>query len=283
VRAGACATGIATETLDIDYGHGGNGKSKFHGAVQHVLGPYAVVPNKSLLVEEKNEQHATVLATLFRARLGVAGELEKRMALNEATVKNITGADRIGCRRMREDEWFFSPTHTLILFSNHKPIIKGTDESIRRRIRLVPWEVTIPEAERDAELLEKLKAEAPIILNWIIEGARLFFEAGCKVPVPESVRVATEDYLDDENWAGKFVGESLTFNNPVARLSTAKIIELAEEWMADQGVKWTLNIKDIAAVLEDRGATNIGRVRNELGRKETTWQGVGTANSGSSG
>lgn len=277
IRAGACATGIATETLDIDYGEGSNGKSKFHGAVMEVLGAYAVVPHKSLLVEEKHDQHPTVLATLFRARMAVAGELDARSHLNEAVIKNITGGDRIGARHMREDEWFFAPSHTLIVFSNYQPVVKRTDEGIWRRVRFVSWDVTIPEAERDAELAEKLRAEHSIILNWIIEGARLFYEAGCKVPVPESIRVATDEYRAAEDVVGRFMAECLSFDNPGERTTTAAITSLAEQWMRDQGHKWTLNPKDIASALSKAGAKNIGRVLSPLGRRETTWQGVGLA------
>src|SRR5262245_16628296 len=74
IRAGAAATGIPTETVDVDYGSGGNGKSKFWGAIQYVLGDYAVIPHKSLLITTHHEQHATVVANLFRRRLAIASE-----------------------------------------------------------------------------------------------------------------------------------------------------------------------------------------------------------------
>ena len=165
VRAGAAATGNPTETVDIDYGDGGNGKSKFYGAIQHVLGPYAVVPHKSLLVAERHEQHPTVVADLFRKRLAVASETKRGRRLDDESVKNLTGGDRLTGRRMREDPWEFWPTHTLVMFSNHRPAVHGRDEGIWRRLRLVPWEVTIPEDERDEHLADKLQAEAPGILR----------------------------------------------------------------------------------------------------------------------
>ena len=171
VRAGAGATGIPTETVDVDYGCGGNGKSKFHGAVQHVLGPYATMPHKSLIVAGRFEQHATVVADLFRKRLAVASETKQAEDLDDESVKNLTGGDRLKGRRMREDPWEFWPTHTLVMFSNHKPTVQGRDEGIWRRLRLVPWQVTIPENKRDEHLATKLQAEAPGILKWIVDGA----------------------------------------------------------------------------------------------------------------
>ena len=192
LRAGAGATGIPTETVDIDYGGGGNGKSKFHGAIQHVLGPYATVPHKSLLVAGRFEQHSTVVADLFRKRLAVASETKDAEALDDESVKNLTGGDRLKGRRMREDPWEFWPTHTLVMFSNHKPTVQGRDEGIWRRLRLVPWQVTIPENERDEAPRRQTPAEAPGILRWVVDGARRYNSAGLRPPA--AVRDATDEY-----------------------------------------------------------------------------------------
>ena len=207
VRAGAGATGIPTETIDIDYGGGGNGKSKFHGAIQHVLGPYATVPHKSLLVAGRFEQHPTVIADLFRKRLALASETKQAEDLDDESVKNLTGGDRLKGRRMREDQWEFWPTHTLIMFPNHKPTVAGRDEGIWRRLRLVPWQVTIPENERDEQLATKLRAEAPGILNWIIDGAVRFHRD--RLDPPPVVRYATNEYRAEEDVIGRFILEAL--------------------------------------------------------------------------
>jgi hypothetical protein len=88
-------------------------------------------------------------------------EVEEGQVFDEALTKDLTGDDRIESRRMREDFWSFQPTHKLFLAGNHKPSICGDDEGIWRRIRLVPWNVVIPEEERDPELPSKLRAELP--------------------------------------------------------------------------------------------------------------------------
>ena len=181
----------------MDYGTGGNGKGKFHGAIMNALGPYAVVPHKSLLVAEKHEQHATVVASLFRARCAVASETKARCTLNEEMIKNLTGGDRLGARRIREDEWWFNPSHTMILSTNYEPVIKGTDNGIWRRVRLVPWKVTIQKEDEDPDLADKLKAESSGILNWIIEGARIFLKEGWEVP-----EFRTGGIGPVPNWAG---------------------------------------------------------------------------------
>ena len=168
------------------------------------------MPHKSLLVASRHEQHPTVVAKLFRKRLAVASETSAAEALNEEQVKNLTGGDRLEGRRMREDPWEFWPTHTLVMFSNHKPAIRGRDEGIWRRVRLVPWQVTIAAKDRDELLATKLQAEAAGILRWIVEGAVRFHRDG--LDPPAAVLAATAGYRQSEDVIGRFCDEALDFN-----------------------------------------------------------------------
>ena len=273
VRAGAGATGRPTETVDVDYGTGANGKSKFWGAIQDVLGDYTVVPHKSLLVAQRHEQHATVVAKLFRKRLAVASETRAADVLDDEQVKNLTGSDRPSGRRMREDPWEFQPSHTLVMFSNHRPTIQGRDEGIWRRLRLVPWEVTIPEDERDDDLAAKLHAEAPGILAWVVAGARRFITEG--LTVPDAVHAATDRYRSDEDTVGRFVDEVLRIGKGWAW--SADIRNELESWCADQGVDPPPSMKDIADMLRSHGCRS--ERRTVSGRKGVIWQGVTIAES----
>jgi putative DNA primase/helicase len=272
VRAGAGATGKPTETVDVDYGSGGNGKSKFHGAIQHVLGDYAVVPHKSLLVAQKHEQHGTVVANLFRKRLAVASETSAADVLDDEQVKNLTGGDRLSGRRMREDPWEFQPTHTLVMFSNHKPAIKGRDEGIWRRLRLVPWEVTIPEDERDEDLAAKLEAEAPGILRWVVEGAKRFLAEG--ITPPEAVRVATDAYRADEDTIGRFIRDVLRIGD--GWVMSIEIKAELEAWADEQGVDPVPRMNEVAETLRSLGCRDGGRRKIE-GKRSTIWHGVSVA------
>jgi putative DNA primase/helicase len=267
-EVGAAATGRHTETLSVHHGTGANGKSKFWGAVSHVLGDYTVEPHKSLLVTERYEQHETVKADLFRVRLALAAETRAADVLDDEQVKSITGNDRLRCRRMREDRWSFWPSHTLVVFSNHKPRIAGRGEDIWRRVRLVPWDVTIPEHERDLELLDKLHADGEAVLAWVVEGARRFLAEG--LAPPEGVRVATAVYRAEEDITGRFVAECLHFGRAWAW--SADIAEEAERWARDLGVT-APSLKEIAAVLRDEGCTS-GR-KTVAGKKGSYWDGVG--------
>ena len=274
LRAGAGATGIPTETVDVDYGHGGNGKSKFHGAIQYVLGPYATVPHKSLLVTGRFEQHATVIADLFRKRLAVASETKAAEALDDEQVKNLTGGDRLKGRRMREDPWEFWPTHTLVMFSNHKPTVRGRDEGIWRRLRLVPWTVTITDDVRDEALAGKLQAEAPGILRWIVDGARRFYDAGAKLNPPGAVRVATDQYRQDEDVIGRFIREVLHIDD--SRFNWCYSIDIKNElddWCTEQDIETPPRMNEIAATLQEMGCKPGGRKRLH-GKRSTIWHGV---------
>jgi putative DNA primase/helicase len=235
--------------------------------VQYVLGDYGVVPHKSLLVAQRHEQHETVKADLFRKRLGVASETKAVDVLDDEQVKALTGGDRMRARRMREDPWYFWPTHTLIIITNHRPAIRGRDESIWRRVRLVPWEVTIPAEERDPDLAEKLRAEAPGILNWIVEGAGRFLGEGFDPP-PE-VQAATAGYRAEQDTVGRFISEALVLGRSWARSSDIKA-EL-ESWCADQGLA-VPSMKDIASELQAAGCRS--ERRRIDGQKCTVWMGV---------
>ncbi len=275
VEAGAGTTGYATETISVHYGGGANGKSKFFGALQHVLGPYSVTPHKSLLVVSHHEQHATVKASLFRARLAVASETAVTDRLNAHEVKNLTGGDQLAARRMREDEWPFMPNHTLVMFSNHRPHIQdegeveGEDEGIWRRVRLVRWEVTIPADEQDEHLGQKLVVEAPGILRWLVEGARRYLADGMNPP--EEVRVATDDYRASEDTVGQFLADVVIFS-PGSEVLSSTLIAAHEAWCVDAGVKnpghWSLVTKRLKA----RGA------QAKRAKKGRYWSGIALVN-----
>ena len=271
-EAGACLTGKQTETLSVHHGKGANGKTIYFGAQHRVLGEYFVTPHKSLLIAEKHEQHATVLASLFRARMAVASETNAADKLSEHQVKHITGGDEpIRARKMREDEWEFWPSHTLILVTNHRPVIQGTDEAVWRRVRLIPWEVTIPEAKRDPYLNERLAKEGQGILTWMVEGARKFLADGFEPP--EKIRVATRTYRSDEDTVTRFIAECLIIEAG-ASVSTTDARNVHSEWCEEAGIgrgdeasHWLR----VTATLKQQGAHS-GKLRGVR-----QWLGVGLA------
>jgi len=197
--------GEATEeVLFFLYGTGANGKSTFANTILEVLGDYARQAPPELLTI-KGHSHPTELAMLKGARFVASVEVEKGKRLAESLVKQLTGRDRISARFMRQDFFDFEPTHTIFLAANHKPVVRGTDLAIWRRIKMVPFTVTIPEAEREPRLQQKLRAELPGVLAWAVRGCLDYLEHG--LGEPEEVRAATEEYRTEMDVLAAFIDE----------------------------------------------------------------------------
>lgn len=204
---GYCLTGsVAAQVLPVFWGCGANGKSTLLNAVLGILGDdYAIPAAPGLLVARRSEQHSTELASLCGRRLAVSSETGEGNRLAEDRVKLLTGGDRLSVRRMREDFWEFSPSHKLVLCTNHRPVITGTDHAVWRRIHLVPFAVTIPEADQDKQLPEKLRSEASGILAWCVRGCMAWQREG--LAPPQEVTSATQGYRAEQDILGGFLGE----------------------------------------------------------------------------
>ena len=261
----------------IHYGDGGNGKGTFIRGVMHVLGDYFVTPDKSLIVQDRHggSRHNTERVALFRKRLAVAVETDRREHLNEAQVKNLTGNDRINGRRLYEDPWEFDPTHSLWLQTNYLPEIQGRDGGIWSRIRVVPWVATFRGTDvEDTNLDDKLRAEAPGILNWLIEGCLRW--RGNGLIEPDEVLAATAHYRDSEDVLGRFADETGLEFRTGARVTIKKLRNRLEDWCRDEGIQATPSANDVADWLATQGANKLGR-KQFAGESGTWWTGVGFA------
>ena len=193
--------------LPILFGPGANGKGTLIGnAVLPALGDYADAADPELLTAKTFDAHPTGTADLFGLRLAVLHESDHGRRLAEGTVKRLTGGDRIKARRMREDFWHFSPSHTFVMLTNHKPVVGGTDEGIWRRLRLVPFDVVIPPEERDEDLGGKLALELDAILAWLVAGYRQWQASG-RLDDPEQVTTATGTYRDESDAVKRFIDD----------------------------------------------------------------------------
>lgn len=205
--AGYSLTGDTGEQcLFIAHGTGANGKSTLLTVIQDLLGDYAATtPAETLLARRNGDGIPNDIARLQGVRFVAASETEDGRRLSESRVKAMTGGDRISARFMRA-EWFeFEPQFKLWLGTNHKPEIKGTDAAIWRRIRLIPFNVTIPEDERDPKLLDKLRGELPGILAWAVRGCLDWQQR--RLDPPAAVTAATEDYRAESDALGRFIEE----------------------------------------------------------------------------
>jgi len=191
-----CTGDVSEQVLVLMHGTGSNGKSTFLKVLQQLFGDYGRQANMELLMSMKNStSHPTGMARLVGARFVASSEVERGAPFAEALVKQMTGGDTITARFMRKDFFEFEPTHKLWIAANHRPIIKGNDIAIWRRILLVPFTVTIPVEQQDKQLLSKLAAEQAGILNWVLQGCLAWQKDGLAPPV--DVTAATSDYQED--------------------------------------------------------------------------------------
>ena len=150
---GYSMTGSTTEhVLLFLHGVGANGKTTLLNVFLRLLGDYGQQSEPDLLLRKRSDAHPTGVARLHGARLVATSEIDAGRHMAEALVKSLTGGDRITARFMKTNFFEFEPTHTLWLAANHKPVIRGTDTAIWRRIKLIPFDVSIPVKDQDPDL-----------------------------------------------------------------------------------------------------------------------------------
>jgi len=246
---GYASTGvIREEVLPILHGPGANGKTTLTGVLMEALGDYAIQAAPDLLMLKKGT-HPTELADLYGARFVVCMETEEGRRLAESLVKYITGRERIKARRMREDFWEFAPTHTVFMGTNHRPDVRGTDHAIWRRLKLIPFDITIPEAEQDKTLPETLRSELPGILAWIVRGCIEYLRNG--LGEPEQVMDATKVYRTDMDPLEAFIDEECVVR-PESWCKFASLYSAYTRW-CEESNEYPIKKRRFADRLTERG------------------------------
>jgi putative DNA primase/helicase len=264
---GYCLTGSTRDhILPFLHGAGANGKSVFTKVVMELLGTdYSMRSAPELLMAKGNETHPTERADLFGKRLVISNEIEEGKRLNEALVKDLTGGDAIRARRMREDFWQFAPTHKVWIVGNHKPVIRGTDNGIWRRVKLIPFNRIFAEDEQDKELPVKLQRELSGILNWAICGCLEWQHEG--LGEPAAVRVATAEYRAEQDIVATFIDENCVVS-PEARVKANTLYAAYKAW-AEAGGERPIGSKTFGS--------EIGKRYHRTTSNGTWYVGVGLA------
>jgi putative DNA primase/helicase len=240
--AGLCLTGdIGEEKLAIFYGTGANGKSTWLETIAHVAGEYGRVCMIETFLEQKQarrgDQATPDLARLAGARFVRTSEPDSSAKLAEPFVKLTTGGDTVTARALHREAFEFRPQFKLTVSGNYKPRIRGTDDGIWRRVRLVPWKVTIAKEERDKHLKEKLLLEAPGILNRLLDGLRDWMDHGL-VDAEEMVEAVVE-YRAENDALGRFL-DACTEIDSAAEVSSTRLYGAYGGWARTEGMKpWT--------------------------------------------
>jgi putative DNA primase/helicase len=264
---GYCLTAYVSEqVLVFLYGVGANGKTTLVNVVMGILGDYAKQAAPDLLMQRTGDHHPTELADLLGARFVPTVEVQEGRRLAEVLVKQLSGGDRLKARYMRQDFWEFDPTHKLVLVANHKPVVRGTDYAIWRRILMVPFVVTIPPDERDPRLPEKLKAEAPGILRWLVEGCLAWQRDGLKPPA--TVVAATGDYQHEMDALGGWIDERCIESFDAWAWSDDLYADYMK-WCETAGERYLRRV-DFGTRLTERGFT---ATKGLKGRRR--WLGIG--------
>lgn len=234
--AGYCLTGdVREQALWFFYGGGGNGKGTFVNAIAEVMGDYATVAAMDTFTASKGDRHTTDLAMLRGARLVRASETEKGRAWAEARIKQLTGGDPITARFMRQDNFTFMPQFKLIFLGNHKPVLHNVDEAAKRRFNIIPFDQKPP--RRDPDLAEKLRAEGPAILRWMIDGCLDWQQHGLQKP--DRVSTATAAYFADQDLFQQWLDEECNAEpgNSHRKEARAKLFDSWKAYAARAGVQ----------------------------------------------
>ena len=224
------------------YGIGKNGKSTFMNALQRIMGDYATTTSVEALLDASNrgENASPYMAQLPGKRIAVAQEMPEGRRMNESLIKSITGGDRISTRDLYKSVFEFVPTHHLWISGNHKPRIAGTDDGIWRRLRIVPFTVTIPaEKRRDSRAIEAdIETEKQGILSWMIRGAQLWYMQG--LGMAKAVQDATDEYRGEEDAIARFIAEECELGTMYS-VGKALLYNEYQRWAQSENDKVAMN------------------------------------------
>ena len=218
----------------ILYGTGANGKTTFLQTISNLLGDYAQQsPTETFMIRRFGGVPNDV-ARLKGTRFVSTIEVEEGRRMAESLVKALTGGDTITARFLFGEFFEFIPQFKLFLGTNHKPVIHGTDLAIWRRIRLIPFTVTIPEEKQDKELGSKLKEELSGILNWALEGCQAWQKDG--LGFPDEIKAATNEYKRESDVLVQFL-EEVTFIDKEGMIKASVFYSYYKDWCEDNGEK----------------------------------------------
>ena len=220
---------VDEQCLFILNGRGRNGKSVFSNVVSDVAGNYAKQMNVQTIVAKKNQSGSanSDIARLEGARIVTSSELNEGDRFDESLVKQLTGGDKILARFLYGSEFEYKPKFKIWMATNHLPIIRGTDDGIWRRIKIIPFNIQIPKEKVDKKLEYKLKAEYTGILNWIVQGAIMWQQEGLEDP--EAVTKVIETYRAEMDPLDAFLEECCTTGQNYS-IKAREMYDAYHEW-----------------------------------------------------
>jgi putative DNA primase/helicase len=209
VSLGACLSGaLENHHLMFLIGNGRNGKNTLGDLVMEVMGSYArKIPN-NVLMKSKNERHPAEIADLKGARLVVASEIDQGAHWDEARINELTGDTRIKARFMHGNPFEFNRTFKILIYGNHRPRLQSATDAMRSRLKIVRFGASFLGRE-DPDLPAKLRSERGNVLRWLLDGHKMWIDAGKKLPDFAAMREELEDYVDAQGTIKNWIDETL--------------------------------------------------------------------------
>lgn len=229
------------QKIIFHYGSGANGKTIFIETIGRLLGDYRSVVSPDTITGDGTrggQQASPDLARLFNARVATIEELPRGAPLKESLIKSLSGGTRILARFLLKENFEFEPLFTAVMTGNDLPEISGTDNGIWRRLLLVKWPITIPDAEQVpfGVLLARFDEERTGILNWLLDGICLYLEGGLAKYVPPSVSKFTDEYRADKDPVGQFV-DACVNRDPDNKVQAKDMFKAYQDWSEHNGMK----------------------------------------------
>lgn len=276
---GYCCTGYTAREnlLPIFWGAtGANGKSTLIRILSAVLGDhYTGLAPRGLLMQRAGDQHPTELADLYGKRLVFSVETAEGKKLDSELIKYLTGGENVKARRMREDFWEFKPTHKFILCTNYEPRASANDSGLWRRILMIPFRVRFwkpeddikgdPALIQDPHVEDRIMANLPGVLNWLIQGSIEYLRDGLQPP--ECVMAATRKYRNSEDTLGMFI-EDRAKVGPELMITKDIFHSEFERWCKNSGTRM-MSKRALGIAMISKG---FSEYRNE---RKRYWKGIG--------
>lgn len=229
------------------HGSGANGKSVFLEVLSWLFGPYAHRADPELLMQRNADRHPTEIAAMRGKRLVVMQEVDPEGIWRSALLKSMSGDNSLTARKMRENPITFPITWTVWIAANHLPRSRDQSEAFWRRIKLIPFNVTIPPERRDRSLSWRLREEVVGILAWAVQGLRMYYQEGLQEP--DLIEQANRAYREREDQVGRFLKERCRVGS--GRTASSALYTAYQAWAMEEGER-VLGQKSFVAELGER-------------------------------
>ena len=236
---GYCLTAsVREQCVFFLYGTGSNGKSTFVDVISEIMGEYAMACQpETVMMRDRNTSARADIARLRSARLVTTYEPNDGARLDEGIVKQLTGGDKVTARFLYGKDFEFRPEFKILMATNYKPVIKGTDQGIWRRVKLVPFKLQLSDDKKDKRLPDKLRREYSGILNWAVAGAVGWYREG--LPRCKAVDEAVQEYRSEMDRVQQFIDDCITPADGSA-LRASSLYQCYRGWCQEQGERYPI-------------------------------------------